>query len=279
MYSKDFYITGPIWNNSFSYNDRKNKQLYVPALKKITSFDEIRLHPYLSPTLSWDERELAARRVTFEEYDFCDVMQTCYWLENLYYLALDFPTQHLSPTLSCQEREQITKKTPLYLVDNHNHVMYFWYLARQQGIITDDALLYHIDEHADMRDPWEYLLKPDSLDLQKVFDYTNFTLNVGNYIIPTEKEGLIGNTVQIRWQDALDKYLSWEYKYLETNDRKIILNLDLDFFEPELDFINYDLKKQVILDIAKKADLITVCTSPYFIDQERALEVFRDLFD
>ena len=31
-------------------------------------------------------------------------------------------------------------------------------------------------------------------------------------------------------------------------------------------------------DIAKKADLITVCTSPYFINQERALEVFRDMF-
>jgi hypothetical protein len=52
----------------------------------------------------------------------------------------------------------------------------------------------------------------------------------------------------------------------------------LDFFEPELDFIDYNLKKQVILDIAQKADLITVCTSPYFINQERALEVFKDVF-
>ncbi|USN58290.1 MAG: hypothetical protein H6767_08520 [Candidatus Peribacteria bacterium] len=58
----------------------------------------------------------------------------------------------------------------------------------------------------------------------------------------------------------------------------MVLNLDLDFFEPALDFIDYDLKKQVVLDIARKADLITVATSPFFIDQELALKVFRDIF-
>ena len=58
----------------------------------------------------------------------------------------------------------------------------------------------------------------------------------------------------------------------------IILNLDLDFFEPELDFIDYDLKKKVILDMAEKADFITVATSPFFINQELAIKVFKDLF-
>ena len=247
MYHKDFYIKKPIWNNEFSFDSRPHKQLYVPSLKKISSFSDIEL-------LQKNEE-----KITFEEYDFNDVMQTCFGLENLY--------------------EMTWQWKPMYLVDNHNHVHYFWYLARSEWIISDNTLLYHIDEHADTRDPWEYLLKPDSQDLQKIFDYTNFTLNVGNYIIPAEKEGLIWDTMQIRGQDALEKYNSWYYSDLETAGRKIILNLDLDFFEPELDFIDYDLKKQVILDIAKKADLITVCTSPYFINQERALEVFRDIFD
>jgi hypothetical protein len=71
-----------------------------------------------------------------------------------------------------------------------------------------------------------------------------------------------------------ERIQEWGYK-----KQSIILNLDLDFFEPELDYIDYELKKQVILDIAKNADLITVCTSPYFINQEMALEVFRDLFN
>jgi len=56
------------------------------------------------------------------------------------------------------------------------------------------------------------------------------------------------------------------------------LNLDLDFFQPDLDFIDYNLKKKVILDIAKKASVITVSTSPFFIDQCLAVKVFKDLF-
>jgi hypothetical protein len=56
------------------------------------------------------------------------------------------------------------------------------------------------------------------------------------------------------------------------------LNLDLDFFEPELDFIDYELKKKVIVDIASKSSFITVSTSPFFINQELALKVFFDLF-
>ncbi len=246
MYHKDFYITKAVWNNAFSYDSRPHKQLYVPTLKKISSINEIKL-------LQKNEE-----KITFEEYDFNDKMQTCFGLENLYEMTWQWKA--------------------LYLVDNHNHVYYFWYLTRSQWIISDNTLLYHIDEHADTRDPWEYLLKTESYDLQKVFEYTNFTLNVGNYIVPAEKEWLIWDTVQIRGQDALEKYNSRYYSDLETAGRKIILNLDLDFFEPELDFIDYDLKKQVILDIAKKADLITVCTSPYFIKQERAIEVFRDIF-
>jgi len=247
MYHKDFYIEDPVWNNAFSYADRPEKKLFVPALKKIFSFDEI--------WLLQENKE----KITFQEYDFSDNMQTCYWLKNLYEMTWNWKT--------------------LYLVDNHNHVFYFWYLARCEGIIWDNSLLYHVDEHADTRDPWEYLLKPDSEDMQKVFEYTNFTLNVGNYIVPAEREWLIWNTVQIRSQDALEKYNSWIFSEHEKQGRSIILNLDLDFFEPELDFIDYELKKKVILDIAKKADLITVCTSPYFINQERALEIFRDIFD
>jgi hypothetical protein len=45
-----------------------------------------------------------------------------------------------------------------------------------------------------------------------------------------------------------------------------------------LDYINYELKKKFILDIAKKADVITVATSPFFVNQELALEVFKEIF-
>ena len=57
----------------------------------------------------------------------------------------------------------------------------------------------------------------------------------------------------------------------ETSKQLIILNIDLDFFEPELDFIDYDLKEKVILDAFEKSDFVTVCTSPFFIEQNLAI--------
>ncbi len=241
MYQSSFHITDQIGNNALSYDSRTNKKLYVPSLKKIDGFDQIEL---------WDE-------IVFEDYDFDDVLQSCKGLQNFY--------------------EMDWKWKPLYLFDNHNHAYYFFYLARKQWHITDSATLFHVDEHADMRDPGEYLMKPESLDMQKVFEYTNFSqVNVGNYIIPAQKEGLLWDVIQIRNEKNL---LDYESGLCGKYAGNIVLNLDLDFFEPELDFIDYDLKKRVILDMAERADFITVATSPFFIDQELALKVFRDIFE
>ncbi len=238
MYREWFYLTQSVWNNTFSYDNRKNKKLYIPSLIN-WSIDDIKL---------WDQ-------VVFEDYDFDDKLSSCYGLKNFYKIPWDWKD--------------------IYLFDNHNHAYYFWYLARAQWIIWDNNTLIHIDEHADTRDWGEYLLKPDSCDLKKVFQFTNFTLNVGNYIIPAQKEGIIADIIQVRNETNLKDYmdlrldLAWD----------IVLNLDLDFFQPDLDFIDFNLKKKVVLDAAKKAKIITVATSPFFINQELAIEVFRGIFE
>ena len=57
------------------------------------------------------------------------------------------------------------------------------------------------------------------------------------------------------------------------------MNLDLDFFAKELDYIPFEDKKRVILHFASQAHLITVATSPFFIDQQRALDMFGRVFE
>jgi hypothetical protein len=57
------------------------------------------------------------------------------------------------------------------------------------------------------------------------------------------------------------------------------LNLDLDFFEPRLDDISFELKKKAILHFATHAKLITIATSPFFIEQKRAIKILHLLFD
>ena len=238
MYRESFYINTPEWNNAFSFDKRVNKKIFVPSLKKIETFDEIEL---------WNE-------IVFEDYGFDYQLSTNSGLKNFYEIEWRWK--------------------PLFLFDNHNHAYAFWYLARNRGVIWENNTLIHIDEHADTRDNNKHLLKPESYDLEKVFHFTNYVLNVGDYIIPAQEEGIIWDIVQIRNESNLIDYLNGMFSVWEN----IILNLDLDFFQPDLDFIDYELKKKVVLDVASKAWTITVATSPFFIDQELALKTFRDLF-
>ena len=49
-------------------------------------------------------------------------------------------------------------------------------------------------------------------------------------------------------------------------------------YTKKLDFIDFELKKKVILDVFEKASYVTVCTSPFFVDQGLALEKFKEIF-
>lgn len=238
MYKKPFYIKEELWNNAFSFNKRKNREIYVPSLIK-ANISDIKL---------WN-------KIVFEDFWFDDKLLSCTWLSNFYEIDWNW------------------KK--IFMIDNHNHAYYFWYLARSKWLISDNNVLFHVDEHSDMRDPGNYLLKPNSNELNNVFNYTNYEINVWNYIIPAIKEWIISKVIQIRNEENLISYIN---NNKITNNKNIILNLDLDFFQPDLDFIPYELKKKVVLDIAKNAKVITVATSPFFINQELALKVFKDIF-
>jgi hypothetical protein len=52
-----------------------------------------------------------------------------------------------------------------------------------------------------------------------------------------------------------------------TPSENSMLNLDLDFFAPEMDFIDEEKKIRCIKNLMKKVRCVTIATSPYFIDQ------------
>ncbi|MDD5769520.1 MAG: UPF0489 family protein [Candidatus Gracilibacteria bacterium] len=235
MYSKGFFITKPVGNNALSYEKRINKKLFISSLID-GKIEDITI----------------GNEIVFEDFDFENNLISAIGLKNFYKI------------------KWLNKD--IYLFDNHNHAFYFWYLAKNNGIIGNNNLLFHIDEHSDMRKPEKLFDKENSQDLKKIFEYTNFELNVGNYIIPALENGIINEVIQIRNEDNL---LNYDFKEIK---KDIILNLDLDFFEPNLDYIDYNLKKKVILDIAKKAKVITIATSPFFIDQNLAIKKFKNLF-
>ncbi len=231
MYEKPFYLTGKRGNNAFAHEERgAEPRLYVPSVIQGTLEDVVE-----------------GEEVVFVDYDE-GVLQKCKGLKH--FVKMQF------------------NGVPVVVVDNHNHVFYFWYQALEQGILQRGASLVHIDAHKDARVP-EVLFEGGNLE--EVFRYTNEVLNVGNYIIPAQKEGLIGDVQFVTGEAALE-----DRSFMERPNK--ILNVDLDFFAPDLDYISFEKTKAFILEQAKTASLITVCTSPFFIEQKLAIARLIDVF-
>lgn len=157
--------------------------------------------------------------------------------------------------------------TPLIVMDNHNHAFYFWYEAYQKW--QKPATLIHVDQHKDMRIPGKLF---QGKTLEEAYQYTQYELNVGNYIVPAKEAGVISEIHFVTSEAALEEEF-------EIPKGPLILNVDLDFFAPELSYIPFEKAKKRILDWAKKATFITVATSAFFIEQKKALEVLNDLFE
>ncbi len=109
--------------------------------------------------------------------------------------------------------------------------------------------------------------------LQKIDTYTNEVLTIADFIKPALQCGLCGSHEMILTEYGLLNYDSWRLS-LST-----ILDIDLDFRAPEMSIQAYE---KTINQVRKFMFLpqiwcITIATSPTYIDQERALEVLRDL--
>ena len=256
MYNKPFSISANTGNNSFSFDKRKNPELYVT---KITDgiIDDVKV----------------GDKIVFEDFESSTSsdgtdkgnLKSCVGLEH--FIRTEHPT---------------TKK-PVIIVDNHNHVFYFWHEARNKGLIENGATLIHIDQHKDTRKPKKFLAKKESEDLQKVFEYTNYVLNVGNYLPPAIEDGLIGEVFSVTSEMELKNPKSLTYlpdfdELSRIAGRSLIINIDLDFWSPEMSYIDNKLKTDVTRQLMEKANLITIATSPFFIDQDLAIKVLKDLF-
>ncbi|MDD2916257.1 MAG: UPF0489 family protein [Candidatus Gracilibacteria bacterium] len=281
MYNRPFYLTEYAGNNVFSYSIRTDPTLYVPSLIE-GDFDDIAI----------------GSEVVFEDMDEYGVLQSCRGLRNFVHMEW--------------------KGIPMVVFDNHNHALYFWYEALSHNQLGPHTTLVHIDEHSDLWENENDLtpfnssnsphpapllegegemnqsnlpsplrrrvedevekdeedIKPRQISLKQVFEFTNFSCNVGNYIQPARRAGIIEKVLRIEDSVGIENYGS----YQKGENESLILNLDLDFFAPELDYIPFEDKKRTILHFARQADLITVATSPFFIDQKRAIEMLGKVF-
>jgi len=235
-YLNDFYIEKAVSNNAFSFDERKNRRLYVPSLKD-GGFEDL----------------IEGDKVVFEDVDEKGVIKSCTGLKNFIRTRW--------------------KGIPVYIVDNHNHVFYFWHHAVITGETANGLPLIHIDQHKDSRAPHAYPSPANTHRPAALFTYTNTILNVGNFIPAALRTGVISSVTNITSQKEMD-----EFRLPAANSPKFILDLDMDFFAPEMDYIKPEIKIAFIQKLLPKAGLITVATSPFFIKQKSAINHLLKIF-
>lgn len=230
FYTEPFWLTKNAGNNAFAWKERGNApRLYVPACVE-GDLESVEV----------------GEEMVFSSEDEHGVLQECKGLKH--FVRMEW------------------EGVPCVVVDNHNHVLFFWYEALAKNQVQRGASLVHVDQHKDMREAPEEL---GSSELEEVFKYTNEVVNVGNYIRPAIEEGLIGDVLlvtgnmQLAGQDFLEK-------------KNKILNIDLDFFVDEME-VDFERAKNYIKAHLKTAKLVTIATSPFFMDQEEALKVLHRL--
>lgn len=157
----------------------------------------------------------------------------------------------------------------IFIFDNHNHAFSFWMWGVRQGRLKPGKPLLHIDQHSDMREPPEQFVAglDTHLDLPVAFEYANFVLNVGNFIKPALASGLFSGVQMITGSDDFDKPLP----------KQFVLDVDIDVFAPEMDYIPKTKKLQHIQSCIERAQFITIATSPFFIEQSLAIKIVQEL--
>lgn len=232
-----------IGNNAFSLDRKPDRNpLQVTPLKQ-GSFDELKVGTH----------------VAFQDFDGERWME-CVGLESAL-LCTDYPV-------------------PIYVFDNHNQAFYGWAEGRKNAKFkmknekypgeywywSDDMVLVHLDAHYDDREPPSYDVRIDDLD--DVQRYTNQVLQIATFIQPALKLGIFSEVRNYVESGDFEQNAKCEIQNAKMN---IVLDIDLDVFCEEMSHVSFQEKIRVIREYLPFTKLITMATSPFFIDQEKAI--------
>ncbi|MDU5020876.1 MAG: hypothetical protein E6269_10030, partial [Clostridiales bacterium] len=98
---------------------------------------------------------------------------------------------------------------------------------------------------------------------------TNYVLNVGNFIKPALYHNIFSDAI------IIDSTYGFEMDI----DGEIVLDIDLDIFSKDMEYMSYDLRINKIREYINRANVITIASSPFFIDQGDAIKVLKELFN
>jgi len=239
-YQSWFYINKPVGNNEFSYK------------KRINLWSKWKI--YVTNIKKWNLNDLGVgNKIVFQEV-VKNKLVSCVWLRNFLWI----------------------KKwgKNVFIVDNHNYALYFRYRALKEWIVKKWIKLIHIDQHSDMKE------NKNKLNWNNIWKFVNEKTNVGNFIYPAIKSWLINEIIQVRTEVKLNEI--WLIPNLPAGRQgskflipNFILDIDMDFRVGKND-VEKDF--EIVRKLIKKAKIITIATSPYFMDQNLAINLIKKLF-
>jgi len=252
-----YILSKPLGNNIFSYSQRESLwsdcSLVISNTIEISSLDQVQLGDF----------------VVFEEIDHLDKLCSNTWLAHTYILTPEHKRR--------AEITSLRKSSAIIITDNHNHIL----PHRLEFISQSDipkAQLIHIDQHSDL---WPNSNTLNTSQIHKPQYRRNFAhleCNIGNFITPCVDSWLITHMTQVRTEYTLNElanhptsseFISW--------NQTTILDIDLDFRAPEMWITNIERSMSQVRSLMDHADLITIASSPYFIDQKLALDLLHQL--
>lgn len=238
-YTHQVQITAPIGNNAFSFSARQHAgslcTLTIPEL----------IFGWIEDVAPWTE-------IAFEEMTSTWLVNACTWLQVLVKTSL------------------LGTKVPTYIMDNHNHALYFRYREHNTLAQKKSYTLIHIDQHADMESPHSNIDITQTHNLNYIAHYTNEVCHVGSFIQPAIATWLVQEVVQIR---SVSKLL--EYTPETALPQDFILDIDIDFW------VSHTPTREEITTIRylyNHASICTIALSPYFIALEDSLCVLHKIF-
>jgi hypothetical protein len=262
QYREAFYLQEQLGNNAFDYEARSqfhpNPEIRVAPLIESDNLDDLK----------------PGQEISFEIVEDGKTKS----FAGLKNFLLFRPAYTIQPT-NLSGKPLILPD--IYIFDNHNHAFYFWHFEKHLKRLHNQITLIHVDQHKDSRIPVQFLQPQEISDLDQVFRYTNHILNVGNFIPAAFKTGLLKEMLLVDSSDSLENFFSQNPSFDPSKNSRLpsfILDIDLDFFAPELDYIGNQAKLDLIRRLLPHAAVVTIASSPFFIDQNLAIEWCRKIF-
>lgn len=230
-----FSLKGNKGNNSFVFSKYPEKNIYVAPLITGT-IEDIKI----------------GNKIVFQEINSKWELIQCKWLKNFV---------------------KINKENSnIYIFDNHNHALYFRYKEQSKWFFSKWIKLIHIDQHTDMNENKNII---ENTDLKNIFEFTNEKCNVWNFIKPAIEEWLVWNIELITTEYKLLNFDTSCHSECNKESNNYILDIDIDFRDPNMSIEKQDETIQKTRKLIKHAKLVTIATSPYFIDQEYAINIIK----